>query len=81
MTIGKVRTKKELVEMQTKIHETWEKVRGKSNISAWVAVAYTQHTLDYVLGKLVKPPALALIERKLKKPKRKKNNAVHTTKT
>ena len=63
--IGKVRTKEELIEMQEKIRNEWNKngLRDRT-ISQWIAVAYTQHTIDYVLGKLKEPPVLNLIRRK-----------------
>jgi hypothetical protein len=61
----KLRTKKELVEMQTRLHKSWEKAikEHRTTTSRWIALAYTLNTIDYVLGKLEAPPALGLIEK------------------
>lgn len=61
MTLGEVRSKEELVGMQEKILKEWNKDLKHRTIPQWVAIAYTQHTLDYVLGKLDEPPVLNLI--------------------
>jgi len=63
----KVRTKEELIEMQKKIREEWTKddLRNRT-VSQWIAVAYTQNTINYVLGKFKEPPALTLIRRNRK---------------